>query len=795
MRARRGQEDAMRQRATRYGGGFYLRPGQALAVLLGVLCASAASASTPSVGAELGTDEPIQGITFMPDDQEWPSVAFNGSVFLVVWQDARTFGEDLYAARVKPDGTVLDPGGIPIATVDDHAKLWPAVAFDGTNFLVVWSDARQPLAGLDVYGARVSPEGAVLDSQGIRISALSSNDSTPAVSCRPGLECLVVWDAGGRLDGARVRPDGVVLDPWSLELDGSGGATRYPSVATNGTDYLVAYQYGESGQGVADIRGVRMQPDGTRGAPSLLVGVMDDQVFPATASDGTDYLVSWADRRGGTLFEAYAMRVGAAGNLLEPGGFPLGSSGHCAYASAGFDGNQYLVAWSCGSSVQATRVSRSGTPLGLLGLSASPSAWKPVVAAAPGGSLVVWDDGRHSSRDIYGTRVESGGAVLDSAGLLVTRVLNGISNGQSTPVVGFAGSHHLVVWEDFRQGTGTSDLYAVRMAQDGTVLDPRGILLSRAPGSQVPVRIAFDGTNALVVWRDQRNGNWDLYGARVAADGTVLDPEGLLLVVGSREPLNPDLACGGGTCLLVWDELRDGTLGREIVGARISSNGQVLEPGGFLISNFALAQSNPAVAFDGTNFLVVWEDFRHYALGQEVYGARVTPGGQVLDGMGFVIHTDLLRSLVNPVVAFLNGVYLVAWQRPYTSGPDNAPADDLHAVRVLPGAKVLDASPLTVTAAAGRQHGPQVVQDGQDFLVAWHDNRSGTGQDLYAARVKVDGTVLDGGGFGVATLSTDESRLQLVSGGGGRSFVAYDRWDASVPYQTERVRLRLIQQP
>ncbi len=67
------------------------------------------------------------------------------------------------AARVSPDGTVLDPGGFQVAGWA-RAEGDPAVASDGTNYLVVW-DKSPDLSGQnrDILAARVSPTGEVLD--------------------------------------------------------------------------------------------------------------------------------------------------------------------------------------------------------------------------------------------------------------------------------------------------------------------------------------------------------------------------------------------------------------------------------------------------------------------------------------------------------------------------------------------------------------------------------------------------------------------------------------------------------
>ena len=90
-----------------------------------------------------------------------PGVAFDGTNYLVVWTDSREGGPKVYGARVSPGGTVLDQDGFAISSAGGAE---PTVAFDGTNYLVVWRNQAS------IIGARVDPGGTVLDPGGITIS-------------------------------------------------------------------------------------------------------------------------------------------------------------------------------------------------------------------------------------------------------------------------------------------------------------------------------------------------------------------------------------------------------------------------------------------------------------------------------------------------------------------------------------------------------------------------------------------------------------------------------------------------
>jgi hypothetical protein len=164
-----------------------------------------------------------------------PALGFDGGNYLVVWTGASADNGDIYGARVTPAGTVLDIRTISSAT---NEQCSPALVFGRKCFLVVWNDHR---TGSDIYGARVTPQGAVLDSAGIIISRTSNYFGSPSLAF-DGTDYLVVWeDPGSGINGARVSPEGRVFDHGSvLSLQGSQFNPRL--CCGSGSQMFLAYQ-------------------------------------------------------------------------------------------------------------------------------------------------------------------------------------------------------------------------------------------------------------------------------------------------------------------------------------------------------------------------------------------------------------------------------------------------------------------------------------------------------------------------------------------------------------------------
>lgn len=164
--------------------------------------------------------------------QQFASCAYGKDVYLVAWCDgSRQVGRptaDVYCGRIDSrTGRTLDPAGIRICSAADLQE-WPAAAFDGTNFLVVWQDLRNG-KDYDVYAARVTPQGKVLDRDGFPVARAGGNQARPAVAFAGG-QYLVAWMDARQypvygLYGARVTPGGKVLDANGRALDNESAAT------------------------------------------------------------------------------------------------------------------------------------------------------------------------------------------------------------------------------------------------------------------------------------------------------------------------------------------------------------------------------------------------------------------------------------------------------------------------------------------------------------------------------------------------------------------------------------------
>jgi hypothetical protein len=334
---------------------------------------------------------------------------------------------------------------------------------------------------------------------------------------------------------------------------------------------------------------------------------------------------------------------------------------------------------------------------GSLGGTSDNSISQPSVAFDGTSYLVVFVKGAN----IHGIRVSPSGVVLDapSGFAMSTGQLFSISN--TSPAVAFGGEKYLVVWRKFIPvtGAGTWNIFGATVFPNAEVSNEIPI----APEQYAPDQLGFglevgspsiasDGTNFLVSWSKVKTGPgqsvysqdfapyFDIYGARINQQGTVLDPQGILVSASGPFTQSPGsetvpLAFDGANYLAVWRKTL--TTGfdppsAEIRGARISPAGNLLDglalAGGIGINTIVLGKSGPAVVFDGTNYLVAWVvgAFSNNPPAG-IFGAKISPGGELIGSLPSAIGLPLsdvvppFTRLHFPVFGSNGESVLLAW--------------------------------------------------------------------------------------------------------------------------------------
>jgi hypothetical protein len=299
----------------------------------------------------------------------------------------------------------------------------------------------------------------------------------------------------------------------------------------------------------------------------------------------------------------------------------------------------------------------------------------PTVAQGDRSALVVWQDLRSRQQwEIYGALVETAGPPRETANVPISI---GTGN-RKYPAVAWNGRTFLVVWMQERPGTGW-DVMGARVASDGTVLDPNGILISAADKDQSRPVVAWTGTHYLVVWMDGRRDESDIYGARVDADGNVLDPAGLPIAAAAGEQAHPSVAPvgpGGRIAFVVWVDRRDGAH-YLLYGSRINETGAVVDPGGVPISTTPRLHMFPDVACRPADCFVVWEEE------WPVEKPRMSV-------------TDIIRDVAGAMVTAAQS-----------------------------GKSLIVSEPILIAPRAPGNHFSKVSTDGRRYLVVWKDYRAG----------------------------------------------------------------------
>lgn len=333
--------------------------------------------------------------------------------------------------------------------------------------------------------------------------------------------------------------------------------------------------------------------------------------------------------------------------------------------------------------------------------------------------------------------------LFDSKGAPITSVNLAPGTGSLFPVAAFDGTNYWVLYTPYSGGTFGSVVtcLARRVSQAGALVDAADLTLSTVGGTYSSISstaLAFGNTTGLLVLSEfnSATNQHELLGVLVNPDGTA--SASFPIAVDNSTHLNPAVVFDGTNFFVTWTQLApSGATDSSIYGVRISAAGSVLDPAPIAISTAPNGQSNPSVAFDGTNYLVTWLDLRNQITptgvpSPDIYGTRVTTAGVLLDGPaasgGFVIDGGGTLQRTAPRVAFIGGEYLVAWSNLGLpgSGSLGVRAARVSTAGTLPGGAGMTipvvgppsgggaSQPASVVIASGSQHGALIWFDYQN---------------------------------------------------------------------------------
>lgn len=457
--------------------------------LLLLLHAPSARAAWPEIPTGLAVSTAFS-------DQHLPvSIADGSGGSIVAWADLRSGEFDIRAQRIGPAGQLLwDAAGIALCSASGQ-QVFPVIASDGAGgAIVAWEDARSGSA--DVYAQRIDAAGHVLwAANGVPVCAALDDQVEIAILAGAAGSALVSWtDLRGGLEAdvymQRIDAAGLPLwTPGGVAVCRVEGDQYGPAMASDGAGGAIVSWSDTRVAGTQQVRAARVTATGA--LPWTAGGVLAAttsgiQAEPAIATDGAGgATIAWSDTRAGAT-DVFVQRLNTTGARLW--------------------GDSARVVCNAVSNQQAPRIVRLA------------SGW-----------CLVWEDGRGTSPDLYAQRLDAAGlAQWTGNGVLVA----GGPGTQDRPhLMAGSGDEALLVWQDRR--AGSLDIYAQRLQSNGT---PRwganGLAVCTVSGDQRFPVIATDGAGgALVVWEDQREFATDLYAHRVMASGLLGGPEPVIVSV------------------------------------------------------------------------------------------------------------------------------------------------------------------------------------------------------------------------------------------------------------------------
>ena len=390
-------------------------------------------------------------------------------------------------------------------------------------------------------------------------------------------------DCDGNSDESPIKPSG------DVRLAEAAGDVRSPDLASTGAGYGVVWAEAREGP-LTQLFYTFIDNDGVKQIGDIQLtdeaGAPPGRQSPDIVWNGTEFGITWVDNRNNLFPDLYFVLLDADGEVL-PRVDPDAPNGEIA---------------------EELRVTPESTNAGGPSLVWNGSGWAAAFSDARNRTPLEEND------EIYFSRISGEGESLDPENIRITTDPLDFPARDFTPSLAWNGNEYAIVWFGLNR-QGGSGVYFTRVSRDGVAIgEPR--LIAATAGWPKP-SLVWAGDSYGVAWSGQDdNENRDIYFARLDPEGVRIGPEVRVSQVleGSFEP---SLVWTGSDFGVTWYDLRDGN--REVYYARLSAEGARITPN-VRATEDPRRSTAPKIAWNGDEHAIIWVDDR--SLDEEVYFMR-----------------------------------------------------------------------------------------------------------------------------------------------------------------------------
>ncbi len=292
--------------------------------------------------------------TYTVSHQQLPASASDGTNYLVAWgsngQDGDSYG--VYGQIIDSSGGLVG-SEFQINAYTTSNQTYPDVASSGSNYLVTWQSYGQDGTANGVYGRLINSSGGLISNE-FRLNMATYSYQEHSSVASSGTTYLVTWHSQAQ-DGTNYSVYGRIVNSSGgllgseFKINTYTGTQQYPSVASDGTSYLVTWESVlQDGYGDA-VYGQIVSSSGVLVGSEFQINTytISNQSTTAIASDGTNYLVTWeSNGQDGSSYGVYGRIVDSSGVMISDE-FQINTytTDYQISSSIAFDGTNYLVTW------------------------------------------------------------------------------------------------------------------------------------------------------------------------------------------------------------------------------------------------------------------------------------------------------------------------------------------------------------------------------------------------------------------------------------------------------------------